>query len=65
MPVQNIGMVFTYNKPKIVSASSASTNAPVSNRSLNIGMVQRIKRNTNSMASIMYNVNHKCSSCGT
>ena len=62
MPVQNIGMAFTYNKPKIVSAS---TNASVSNRSLNIGMVQRIKRNTNSMASIMYNVNHKCSSCGT
>jgi len=74
MPVQNIGMVFTYNKPKTIStssafssssASSASLNAPASNRSLNIGMVQRIKRNTISMTSIMYNVNHKCSSCGT
>ena len=65
MPVQNIGMVFTYNKPKIVSASLATTNASVSNRTLNIGMVQRIKRNTTSMASIMYNINHKCSSCGT
>jgi hypothetical protein len=77
MPVQNIGMVFTYNKPKTISTSSAfsassassasstSLNAPALNRSLNIGMVQRIKRNTISMTSIMYNVNHKCSSCGT
>ena len=74
MPVQNIGMVFTYNKPKTISTSSAfsassasstSLNAPASNRSLNIGMVQRIKRNTISMTSIMYNGNHKCSSCGT
>ena len=79
MPLEKIGMVFSYNKPKLVSGvlpvSPMSPVSPVSPVSIHSGtsnirtssirMVQTIKRNTNSMVSIVRNVNQKCSSCGT
>ena len=73
MPVQKIGMVFTYTKPKLVPVVSSSAPAlatpalATSTRSSStIGMVQTVKRNTTvSIRSIMQNANHKCSSCGS
>ncbi len=78
MPLEKIGMVFSYNKPKLVSGvlpvspvspvsiHSGTSNIRTSNiRTSSIRMVQTIKRNTNSMVSIVRNVNQKCSSCGT
>lgn len=71
MPVQKIGMVFTYTKPKLVpvvssSASATLASATSTRSSSTIGMVQTVKRNTTvSIRSIMQNANHKCSSCGS
>jgi hypothetical protein len=72
MPVQKIGMVFTYTKPKLVPvvSSSAPALAPAlatpTRSSSTVGMVQTVKRNTTvSIRSIMQNANHKCSSCGS
>ena len=68
MPVQKIGMVFTYTKPKLVPvvSSSAPALATSTRSSSTIGMVQTVKRNTTvSIRSIMQNANHKCSSCGS
>ena len=77
MPVQKIGMVFTYTKPKLVpvvsSSAPASTtpalalaSATSTRSSSTVGMVQTVKRNTStSIVSIIRNANQKCSSCGT
>ncbi len=64
MPVQKLGMVFTYTKPKIVPATPASApatpalasatpalalaSATSTRSSSTIGMVQTVKRNTSS-----------------